>query len=117
LDHCHEAHSLTPCRHGHRHGAIEDCRSRFDQLKHPNTRLSHADGTDLGTLNWFSVHGTSMNNTNKLIKLVILRFYVVIILVYSGDNKGYAGYLFEQLMNGNTSVVPPGLGSFVAAFA
>ena len=25
-------------------------------------------GEDLGMLNWFSVHGTSMNNTNHLIK-------------------------------------------------
>eukprot|EP01092_Planopodium_desertum_P014681 TRINITY_DN7499_c0_g1_i1.p1 TRINITY_DN7499_c0_g1~~TRINITY_DN7499_c0_g1_i1.p1 ORF type:complete len:496 (+),score=51.86 TRINITY_DN7499_c0_g1_i1:78-1490(+) len=41
-----------------------------------------------------------MNNTNELI---------------SGDNKGYASYLFEKYMNGNTSL--PGQGPFVAAFA
>ena len=35
----------------------------------------------LGVLNWFAVHGTSMNNTNTLI---------------SGDNKGYASYLLER---------------------
>lgn len=33
---------------------------------------------------WFPVHTTSLNNTNDLI---------------SGDNKGYASYLMEQLMN------------------
>jgi neutral ceramidase len=33
----------------------------------------------------------------------------------SGDNKGYASYLMEKRMNGNTTL--PGKGSFVAAFA
>ena len=33
---------------------------------------------------WFPVHTTSLNNTNDLI---------------SGDNKGHASYLMEQLMN------------------
>jgi len=41
----------------------------------------------------FAVHGTSMNNNNTLV---------------SGDNKGYASALFEQLMQG---------GSYVSAFA
>lgn len=35
-------------------------------------------------VSWFAVHCTSMNNTNVLI---------------SGDNKGYASYLFEKHMN------------------
>merc|ERR1739848_452753 len=47
----------------------------------------------------FAVHGTSMNNTNKLI---------------SGDNRGRASMLFEQQMNGDKL---PGFGKFVAAFA
>lgn len=51
-------------------------------------------------INWFAVHGTSMNNTNGLI---------------SGDNKGYASYLFEKYQNGNNSL--PGMGPFVGAFA
>eukprot|EP00158_Paraphelidium_tribonemae_P008999 Partr_v1_DN28746_c0_g1_i1_m62773 putative Ceramidase len=38
----------------------------------------------VGLVNWFSVHGTSMNNTN----------YVI-----SADNKGYAGYLMEHEFN------------------
>lgn len=54
----------------------------------------------LGVLNWFAVHGTSMNNTNTLI---------------SGDNRGYASYLMERKMNGPN--VQTGLGPFVAAFA
>lgn len=61
-----------------------------------------ADDTKLGVLNWFSVHGTSMNNTNRLI---------------SGDNRGYASYLLEKDFNGPTSQNLPGKGPFVAAFA
>lgn len=57
-------------------------------------------GAPIGSLNWYSVHGTSMNNTNKLI---------------SGDNKGYAAYLFEKALNPAGTL--PGTGSFVAAFA
>lgn len=57
------------------------------------------DGTDMGMINWFAVHPTSMNNTNALI---------------SGDNKGYASQLFEKDMNPGAL---PGQGSFVAAFA
>ena len=62
-------------------------------------RFDAADGTPLGMLNWFAVHGTSMNNTNQLI---------------SGDNRGRASMLFEQAMNGDAL---PGMGPFVAAFA
>ncbi|XP_070544626.1 putative neutral ceramidase C [Ptychodera flava] len=62
-------------------------------------KLLDSDGKDMGMINWFAVHCTSMNNTNKLI---------------SSDNKGYASYLFEQKMNDG---VRPGQGSFVAAFA
>jgi len=54
---------------------------------------------EIGVINWFAVHGTSMNNTNRLT---------------SGDNKGYASYLFEMKKNGNSSL--PGMGPFVAAF-
>jgi neutral ceramidase len=38
-----------------------------------------------GFINWFAVHGTSMNASNRLI---------------SGDNKGYASYLAERYWNG-----------------
>lgn len=40
------------------------------------------DGSDIGSLNWFAVHGTSMNNTNTLV---------------NGDNKGLASYLIEKV--------------------
>jgi neutral ceramidase len=40
------------------------------------------DGSDIGMLNWFAVHGTSMNNTNTLV---------------NGDNKGLASYLIEKV--------------------
>jgi len=63
-------------------------------------RFDAADGTPLGMLNWFAVHGTSMNNTNTHV---------------SGDNKGYASYLYEKHMNGEGTL--PGSGPFVAAFA
>ncbi|XP_011300650.1 neutral ceramidase [Fopius arisanus] len=58
-----------------------------------------ADGHPLGVINWFAVHPTSMNNTNRLV---------------SSDNVGYAALLFEQKMNKNSM---PGKGKFVAAFA
>lgn len=57
---------------------------------------------DVGLFNWYSVHGTSMNNTNILV---------------SGDNKGYASYLAERHFNGPSATVRPGQGAFVAAFA
>lgn len=57
-----------------------------------------AGGAELGSLNWFAVHPTSMGNTNKLI---------------SGDNKGYASYLFEKLKGTNYTANK----TFVAAFA
>ncbi len=55
-------------------------------------------GQEIGMLNWFAIHPTSMGNTNKLI---------------SGDNKGYASYLFEKDMG--TSYTAS--NTFVAAFA
>ncbi|XP_034949883.1 neutral ceramidase [Chelonus insularis] len=58
-----------------------------------------ADGRPLGIINWFAVHPTSMNNTNKLV---------------SSDNVGYAAVLFEKMMNKDALV---GQGEFVAAFA
>ena len=60
-------------------------------------KFERADGV-IGTLNWFAVHGTSMNYHNRLI---------------SGDNKGYAAYLVEQ-QHGTRYTGKP---EFVAAFA
>jgi neutral ceramidase len=60
-------------------------------------RLTRDNGQEIGLINWFAVHGTSMGNDNHLI---------------SGDNKGYASALFEDAM-GTTA----GGDTFVAAFA
>ncbi|KPI92967.1 Neutral ceramidase [Papilio xuthus] len=54
----------------------------------------------LGVINWFAVHPTSMNNTNRLI---------------SSDNVGYASILMEKALNGPNTL--PGKGSVVCAFA
>jgi len=56
------------------------------------------DGDEIGMLNWFAVHSTNLGNTNKLI---------------SGDNKGYASYLFEQSKRTDYMADK----TFVAAFA
>lgn len=63
-------------------------------------KMVDSQGTDLGMVNWFAVHQTSMNNTNVLV---------------SGDNKGYASLLMEKAMNPQGTL--PGKGSFVGAFA
>jgi len=60
-------------------------------------RFNRADGTPIGLINWFPIHGTSMNNKNHLI---------------NGDNKGYAEYLFEKDFQSDY-----GPAAFVAAFA
>lgn len=62
--------------------------------------ISEKSGKSMGVLNWFAVHGTSMNNTNTLT---------------SGDNRGYASYALERDLNG--ADVTTGKGPFVAAFA
>jgi neutral ceramidase len=61
-------------------------------------KLVEEDGQEIGCINWFAVHGTSMGNHNHLI---------------SGDNKGYAAYLFESLKQAD----PRKERTFVAAFA
>eukprot|EP01133_Synstelium_polycarpum_P015946 gene15946-18959_t len=62
-------------------------------------RMEDANGQPMAALTFFAVHCTSMNNTNHLI---------------SGDNKGYASYMWEKNVNGNSSF--PGTGPFIAAF-
>ncbi len=47
-------------------------------------KLMGADGTAVGAMNWFGIHGTSMSNVNRHL---------------SGDNKGYAAWRFERAMN------------------
>lgn len=53
----------------------------------------------IGILNWFAVHPTSMNNTNKLV---------------TSDNVGYASILLENDLDPDAFV---GQGKVVAAFA
>uniref|UniRef100_A0A2M4BFF7 Neutral ceramidase n=2 Tax=Anopheles marajoara TaxID=58244 RepID=A0A2M4BFF7_9DIPT len=54
----------------------------------------------LGAINWFAVHPTSMNNTNRLV---------------SSDNVGYASLLLERDHNPPGTLV--GKGEFVGVFA
>lgn len=61
-------------------------------------RFAHQDGREIGEINWFAVHGTSMHNDNHLI---------------SGDNKGYASYRFERSKGSDYDSAH----TFVAAFA
>ena len=62
-------------------------------------RLTRTDGSEVGLINWFPLHATSMGNDNTLI---------------SGDNKGLASSLFESARGAR----PTGGGdTFVAAFA
>lgn len=60
-------------------------------------RFDSLDGKPIGMINWFPVHGVSMNNKNHLI---------------NADNKGYAEYLFEKDFQSDY-----GSKAFVAAFA
>ncbi len=76
-------------------------RARYDSNTDDSTtvlRFEAQDGTELGMLCWFAIHGTSLSNKNLLI---------------SGDNKGYASYLFEALKGADYG----SSGPFVAAFA
>lgn len=53
----------------------------------------------IGVINWFAVHPTSMNNTNKLV---------------TSDNVGYASILLEKELNRDAMI---GHGKVVATFA
>lgn len=61
-------------------------------------RFTDKENNLLGAFNWFAVHATSMNNTNKLV---------------TSDNMGYAALLLEKEYNPNKM---PGKGKFVGAF-
>lgn len=49
-------------------------------------RFVDEENNILGAFNWYAVHATSMNNTNKLV---------------SSDNVGYASLLLEKEYNAN----------------
>ncbi|VDL17551.1 unnamed protein product [Hymenolepis diminuta] len=70
--------------------------SNVDETMHL-IKLVGSDGRELGMINWFPVHATSMNRTNRLV---------------SSDNKGLASVLFEQWKKDTD-----GNDKFVAAFA
>lgn len=86
--------------------ALPAYRANKDAASFPTTvneevvqlKLTAADGTPRGLINWFAIHGTSFSLKNTLL---------------SGDNKGYAQYFFEQRMGAH----PRDPKGFVAAFA
>ena len=60
------------------------CRYASDvDTKMVQLNFHNAEDKPIGILNWFAVHPTSMNKTNRLI---------------SGDNKGAASLMMEKLM-------------------
>ncbi|KAJ6634841.1 Neutral ceramidase [Pseudolycoriella hygida] len=84
---------------------LQNPKEERDKYKH-NTdktliqlRLVAKNNKLIGAINWFPIHPTSMNNTNRLV---------------STDNVGYAAILLEQQVNVNDL---PGQGEFVATFA
>jgi neutral ceramidase len=82
-----------------------DERAFFPDAIDPQTTLLRIerDGEQVGAINWFPTHNTSMTNQNRLI---------------SADNKGYAGYHWERELHGIDYLIDPPLGpSFIAAFA
>jgi neutral ceramidase len=65
----------------------ESDRAFFPEAIDPQTTLLRIvrDGRTVGAINWFPTHNTSMTNRNRLI---------------SSDNKGYAGYHWERVVEG-----------------
>lgn len=80
----------------------ESDRSVFPDGIDPQTTLLRVDraGKPVGAINFFATHGTSMTNRNMLI---------------SSDNKGYAAYHWERLVEGADYLA--GQPGFIAAFA
>jgi neutral ceramidase len=86
-----EAYKLNPPQYNLEFG--NDTNKEMTLLK-----FVTAGGKEIGVLNWFAVHSTSLGNTNRLI---------------SGDNKGYASYRFEKMKGADYTAED----MFVAAFA
>jgi neutral ceramidase len=103
-DAVHRAHAdRAPSRLSLRHGELHDAsvnRSRpsfdrnpdsdkafFPEAIDPQTTLLRIERESslVGAVNWFATHNTSMTNRNRLI---------------SSDNKGYAAYYWERLVEG-----------------
>lgn len=85
-----QAYLLNPSVERARYAADTDTRMTL-------LRFDSQFGKPLGMINWFPLHGVSMNNKNLLI---------------NGDNKGYAEYLFEKDFKSDY-----GTHAYVAAFA
>ncbi|KAL3915799.1 MAG: hypothetical protein SGILL_005474 [Bacillariaceae sp.] len=87
-------------------GDTDKTMTQLTFVRHAKGEEQHAaPASPIAILNWFAVHGTSMNGTNTLI---------------SGDNKGYASYTMEQSFNGAGISRPTAAlkqPDFVAAFA
>ncbi len=66
-------------------------------------RLQRRDGKEVGSINWFAVHPTSD----------ALSAYGLGAVPISGDNKGYAAYLFERFKTGTDD--EPFVASFMQA--
>jgi neutral ceramidase len=98
-------------------GNIEDCGNNRSPIAYDNNpsaeRAKYTSNTDkemllikfvknngkeIGCLNWYAIHPTNRGNKNRLI---------------TGDNKGYASYLFEKEKGTNIQ----NKGTFIAAFA
>ncbi|KAI8077818.1 Neutral/alkaline nonlysosomal ceramidase [Halteromyces radiatus] len=62
----------------------------------------YTEKQDLGLINWFAVHGVSVNKTNRLV---------------NGDNKGYGSYWVEKNRLFSNSSTSTSSDKFVAAFA
>lgn len=80
-------------------------RAFFPEAIDPQTTLLRIarGGATVGAVNWFPTHNTSMTNQNHLI---------------SSDNKGYAGYYWERVVEGMDYLTDPAAApKFVGAFA
>lgn len=101
-----------------------------DHLMVLTKMVAASSGEEIGMLNWYAVHGTSMNNTNKVSQGGVAGGSTVAVggdgglltmcvslstQLVSGDNKGYASMTFEAAKNPPGTF--PGMGSFVGAFA
>jgi neutral ceramidase len=80
-----------------------DITDHFPDAIDPQTTLLRVErgGRTVGAVNLFATHGTSMSGDNRLI---------------SGDNKGYAAYHWERLVEGGDYLSAEGPG-LIAAFA
>ena len=109
--------NLAPGKILFNNGDVEDCGYNRSPIAYDNNPLSEKakytgntdkemillkfvkdDGKEIGCINWFAIHPTNRGNKNKLI---------------TGDNKGYASYLFEKEKRTDITAKE----TFMAAFA